>query len=385
MTLEPHERNTEPEPPSTPDLSEGHIGFDGNWEYYRAPNGDIARADRTDPVMPDGRRFGRFESTATAWENNPLSRKLALESPEGIYLGRELMGDDGQNWDKGNAVVMNEYRIRKLGADDPRRLSAPGQHEYALERRPAHRNDQDGLVPHGEWQISTLAATPDALMRIGSATRLDEVEDPVLRRQYDDRAAAAAKAASEAERKRAEAEALREQQRAEHQQWLENHVAPQRRATKGKKQDIELTVEHKGQRKVLPVPATVYGDIAVHRPYMFMDGEMKPQRGGGYRLTHVASGRSLHDADTLEDARMAAIAFHHGVEWTPQIKDMPQIEIEKARNIKRAFMDGAKPAHINLDDAPPMRPLKKGITFGGVKYTLSGGVLTKLRPKDIGS
>ncbi|MDA0867248.1 MAG: hypothetical protein O2890_12700, partial [Cyanobacteria bacterium] len=353
-------REIQPDPPpqtTSRDTSDGHIGFDGDWEYYRSPSGDVFRANRADPVMPDGRRSGRFHGTGAAWQHDPLNRKMALESPEGIYLGREILNDDGVNWDKGNAVILAEYRIRKSNADDHRRMGGR-LNQYLLERRHAHRNDVDGLVPRGDWGKLASADSPDTLLSTGSATRLDEVEDPVLKQQYDRASAAATAAKAEAERKRAETESQRVKEAAEHEQWMTG-VREQYRATRGKKQDISVQLQHRGEVKTASMPATVYGDIAVHKHHLYIDGEMRPARAGGYRVTHVASGKSLHDADTLEDARMAAIAFHHGVEWQDDPMAMPKAEIAKARDIKIALSTGTKPPHVDLNEPLPMRDTGK--------------------------
>jgi hypothetical protein len=45
------------------DKSEGHIGFTPTFEYYWGANGDLYRANRHNPVMPDGRRAGRWEAS----------------------------------------------------------------------------------------------------------------------------------------------------------------------------------------------------------------------------------------------------------------------------------------------------------------------------------
>ncbi len=44
--------------------SEGHTAFIGKFEYYTLPNGDLHRAPTLYPVMPDGRRSGRWECKA---------------------------------------------------------------------------------------------------------------------------------------------------------------------------------------------------------------------------------------------------------------------------------------------------------------------------------
>lgn len=51
-------------PATAPELakSKGHIGFNANFEYFWAANGDLYRAPKHNPVFPDGYRCGRFES-----------------------------------------------------------------------------------------------------------------------------------------------------------------------------------------------------------------------------------------------------------------------------------------------------------------------------------
>lgn len=48
-----------------PQKSVGHIAFVGAFEYYIGAEGDLYRADKYLPIMPDGRRWGRWE--APAW------------------------------------------------------------------------------------------------------------------------------------------------------------------------------------------------------------------------------------------------------------------------------------------------------------------------------
>lgn len=52
-----------PASPTYEEKSEGHIGFTPTWEYYWGANGDLYRANRHNPVMPDKRRAGRWESS----------------------------------------------------------------------------------------------------------------------------------------------------------------------------------------------------------------------------------------------------------------------------------------------------------------------------------
>lgn len=58
--------------------SKGHIGFlHKKWEFWKADNGDLYRSDITNPVMPDGRRCGRFEATK---ETAATALRLAIEA-----------------------------------------------------------------------------------------------------------------------------------------------------------------------------------------------------------------------------------------------------------------------------------------------------------------
>ena len=58
--------------------SKGHLGFlSGKWEFYKADNGDLYRAPVENPVMPDGRRCGRFEATAAT---AATALRLAVEA-----------------------------------------------------------------------------------------------------------------------------------------------------------------------------------------------------------------------------------------------------------------------------------------------------------------
>jgi hypothetical protein len=48
--------------------SKGHIAFAGEYELFKHKNGDIYRANRTNPITADGYKNGaRFESTPAAW------------------------------------------------------------------------------------------------------------------------------------------------------------------------------------------------------------------------------------------------------------------------------------------------------------------------------
>jgi hypothetical protein len=44
--------------------STGHIGFQGDFEYFKNDRGELNRAKRNEAVMPDGRRTGRWEAPA---------------------------------------------------------------------------------------------------------------------------------------------------------------------------------------------------------------------------------------------------------------------------------------------------------------------------------
>jgi hypothetical protein len=47
---------------SGPQKSEGHLAFVGGKEYYRHADGSLHQAPISNPVMPDGRRSGRWEA-----------------------------------------------------------------------------------------------------------------------------------------------------------------------------------------------------------------------------------------------------------------------------------------------------------------------------------
>src|SRR3954463_9507474 len=50
-----------------PARSRGRVAFHGPSEYSQLPCGDVHRAPAVDPVLPDGRRSGRFLCTPAAW------------------------------------------------------------------------------------------------------------------------------------------------------------------------------------------------------------------------------------------------------------------------------------------------------------------------------
>lgn len=52
---------------STRAKSKGHIGFDGDFEFYAGANGDVFRANIGNVIDIYGYRSGRFESSAASW------------------------------------------------------------------------------------------------------------------------------------------------------------------------------------------------------------------------------------------------------------------------------------------------------------------------------
>lgn len=82
--VESIETGNDPEPTlgDMPEKSDGHIGFDHETghEYIRTRSGDVSRASISDPIMPDGRRFARFESTAAGWASHPVKKKMDGET-----------------------------------------------------------------------------------------------------------------------------------------------------------------------------------------------------------------------------------------------------------------------------------------------------------------
>lgn len=47
--------------------SKNHLGFFGEYEYFHRPNTGVHKAHRSDVIMPDGYRTGRWECTSTHW------------------------------------------------------------------------------------------------------------------------------------------------------------------------------------------------------------------------------------------------------------------------------------------------------------------------------
>ena len=95
------ETGNDPEPTlgDMPEKSDGHIGFDHETghEYIRTRSGDVSRASISDPIMPDGRRFARFESTAAGWASHPVKKKMDGETEPtlGDMLSEQKASEQG--------------------------------------------------------------------------------------------------------------------------------------------------------------------------------------------------------------------------------------------------------------------------------------------------
>lgn len=47
--------------------SKRHLGFFGDYEYFDRLNAGVYKAHRSDVIMPDGYRTGRWECTSKHW------------------------------------------------------------------------------------------------------------------------------------------------------------------------------------------------------------------------------------------------------------------------------------------------------------------------------
>ena len=61
--------------------SEGHVAFIGPFEYFTDDAGELYRADTSWPVMPDGRRWGRWEAPPHLLASTLEIARAAFDNP----------------------------------------------------------------------------------------------------------------------------------------------------------------------------------------------------------------------------------------------------------------------------------------------------------------
>jgi hypothetical protein len=305
--------------------------------------------------------IGEMLEDQKAGADGPLPRSEQLKG-EGVILGTAFLTEDYQS-DEPGAKIIKELRIREIDRDNfedfrySTRFNEDRFVPFVLESRFVRETDA-GRDYEKEWQPLSFAHSEDELLDTSSVDTIDSVVDPKLqtKRDEDNNKKTAAESALNAQKAQKEAD------HAEHQDWLNTHAQAQYQATKGKKDTISIPlVAHGGREVSAEVNATVYDGLAVHKSIRWLGYAEKGEvaQAGGYTITHVASGKKLHEVPTLEEARRIAAVFSHEINWQDDIASMPSDELDKGREIMAALKEKRKPNFIDLTQSPTIREKSK--------------------------
>ena len=167
----------------------------------------------------------------------------------------------------------------------------------------------------------------------------------------------------EAERKR------REQRDREHQAKLDSYhsqLDDRVKSLSGEKGSIDIMTHTKEEGRIKKsIPATTYGDLAIHKTLDHNGNPTKP----GYVVTHIASGLKLSEAATQQGAKRLVVGIHTTGANLGQEKPSHE-EFAKIAPIVTAHRKGQAPSEWEVGDELPEAPKQKVKSGSGKKLRM---------------
>lgn len=327
-----------------------------NYVFYH----NIENQQKTEKAIASSKTENDIQSAIAPLED--LAKLRVDKSPKiasGVLLGSERVSEDvGDRYGDGtNAGRYIEYRVRRMPIEEARKYGYTGSGNIALERRP-YDDSTTGRYWEGEWQPVHFASNTKELLdqQRGMLGRL-ESDHPYIKtiKENDRRSKEDEKAKKERDRQAAETA------RVNYKDWMQTHVNQQyANSLPGKKITLHLDlVGEDDSTPTAPVPATRYGNMAVHKKYRYMDKDGTVHLGSTYSISDPSTGVVVVPSiPTLDQARrLTAVLYHeisdkNPIEWTVD-------ERKKAGNVINAFLNGDRPSHITDNSTPVIREKKK--------------------------